>query len=93
MNKLPEHKRKQVLNMLVEGSSMRSISRVVGVSMNTVIKLLVDAGEACQAFYDEHVLNIQAQRVQCDELWPSATPKRRTYPQSFPKVLVMYGLG
>ena len=36
--------------MLVEGSSMRSISRVADVSINTVTKLLVDAGEACQKF-------------------------------------------
>lgn len=47
MNKLPTEKRVQILNMLVEGSSMRSISRVVRVSINTVTKLLIDAGEAC----------------------------------------------
>ena len=41
MNKLPEHKRIQALNMLVEGSSMRSIERVVGVNINTVMKILV----------------------------------------------------
>ena len=55
MNKLPRAKRSQILNMLVEGSSMRSISRVVGVSLNTVTRLLVDAGEACAAFHDEAV--------------------------------------
>ena len=36
MNKLPTHKRVQILSMLVEGSSMWSISRVVDVSINTV---------------------------------------------------------
>ena len=71
--------------MLVEGSSMRSISRVVGVSMNTVIKLLVDAGEACQAFHDEHVLNIQAQRVQCDELWAFCYSKEKNVSPEFPE--------
>ena len=44
MNKLPLEKRVQILTMLVEGSSLRSISRVCGVSINTVTKLLVDAG-------------------------------------------------
>ena len=48
MNKLPLEKRVQILSMLVEGSSMRSISRVCGVSINTVTKLLVDAGELCE---------------------------------------------
>jgi transposase-like protein len=47
MNKLPLEKRVQILTMLVEGSSLRSISRVAGVSINTVTKLLVDAGTVC----------------------------------------------
>ena len=53
MNKLPLAKRVQILSMLCEGSSMRSISRVADVSINTVTKLLVDAGEACLALHDE----------------------------------------
>jgi len=69
MNKLPTEKRVQILNMLVEGSSMRSISGVVGVSINTVTKLLVEAGEACAAYHDANVRNVKAQRVQCDEIW------------------------
>ena len=69
MNKLPLAKRVQILSMLVEGSSMRSISRVVDVSINTVAKLLVDAGEACAAFHHEHVRDVKAERVQCDEIW------------------------
>ena len=69
MNTLPLHKRVQILHMLVEGSSMRSISRVVGVSINTVTKLLVDAGSVCQAYHDETVRGIKAKRVQCDEIW------------------------
>ena len=40
MNKLTHEKRVQILNMLVEGSSMRSISRVADVSFNTVAALL-----------------------------------------------------
>ena len=69
MNKLPENKRIQILNMLVEGSSMRAISRVVGVSINTVTKLLVDAGIACNRIHNERVQDVRASRVQCDEIW------------------------
>ena len=47
VKKLPLAKRVQILSMLCEGSSMRSISRVADVSINTVFKLLADAGEAC----------------------------------------------
>ena len=53
MNKLPLAKRVLILNMLCEGSSLRSISRVVDVSINTVTSLLVDAGQACLAIHDE----------------------------------------
>ncbi len=69
MNKLPLEKRVQILSMLVEGSSMRSVSRVAGVSINTVTKLLVDAGRMCAAFHDEKVRNVTAKSVQCDEIW------------------------
>ena len=48
---------------------MRSISRVADVSINTVAKLLLDAGEACEAFHDETVRGVASKRVQCDEIW------------------------
>ena len=69
MNRLPTDKRVQILNMLVEGMSMRSVSRVAGVSINTVSKLLVEAGEACAAYHDAAVRDVPASRVQCDEIW------------------------
>jgi len=69
MNKLPLAKRTQILAMLCEGSSMRSISRVADVSINTVSKLLVEAGEACLAIHDETVRGVKASRIQCDEIW------------------------
>src|SRR6056297_979326 len=69
MNKLSTHKRVMILNMLIEGMSMRAVSRTVGVSINTVTKMLVEAGEACAAYHDEAVRNVKANRVQCDEIW------------------------
>ena len=69
MNRLPTDKLVQILNMLVEGMSMRSISRVAGVSINTVSKLLVEAGEACAAYHDDAVRDVHASCVQCDEIW------------------------
>ena len=53
MNKLPLEKRVQMLSMLCEGSSMRATSRVADVSINTVSKLLVDAGLVCAQFLQE----------------------------------------
>ena len=80
MNKLPLEKRVQILHMLVEGSSMRSISRVVGVSFNTVAKLLADAGVACVAYHDEHVRNVRAKRLQCDEILSFCYAKAKNVP-------------
>jgi hypothetical protein len=48
---------------------MRAISRMEGVSLNTVSKLLIDAGLVCARFHEENVRNVHAKRVQCDEIW------------------------
>jgi IS1 family transposase len=77
MNKLPSAKRVLILQMLCEGSSMRSIARTADVSINTVAKLLVDAGKACAAFHDEHVRGVKAQRAQCDEIWSFTYAKQK----------------
>ena len=55
--------------MLVEGSSIRSISRVLGISTQTIMKLLVDAGTACREFHDLAVWGLTPNHVECDELW------------------------
>ena len=87
MNKLPVTKRAMILSMLVEGMSMRSISRTLGVSINTVTKLLVDAGEACATYHDETVRGIRGhRRVECDEIWSFVYAKERAvrYAKSAP---------
>src|SRR5437016_366970 len=82
MNRLPIEKRAQILAMLCEGSSMRSISRVVGTSINTVARELVLAGEACAAFHDEKVRGVKAARVQCDEVWSFCYAKEANAPKT-----------
>lgn len=77
MNTLPHVKRVQILAMLCEGSSMRSISRVADVSINTVTKLLVEAGEACLDLHDDTVRNVKASRIQCDEIWSFCHAKQK----------------
>jgi IS1 family transposase len=77
MNKLDIKTRIAILNMLVEGSSMRSISRITGVSINTVTKLLEDAGKACAAYHDVTVRNVGSKDVQCDEIWSFCYAKEK----------------
>ena len=77
MNKLDTKARVQILSMLVEGSSMRSIARVTDVSFNTIAKLLADMGSVCDAFHDENVREVKAKRVQCDEIWSFTYAKQK----------------
>lgn len=77
MNKLPVAKRVQILSLLCEGASMRSISRLTSVSINTVSKLLVDAGQACAVFHDEMVRDVRSRRVQVDEMWSFTYAKQK----------------
>ena len=63
--------------MSVEGSSLRSISRITGASINTITKLLVDAGRACIDYHDENVRGVQSVRVQVDEIWEYVYAKER----------------
>lgn len=59
---------------------MRSISRIAEVSINTVSKLLVDAGKACAAFHDEKVRGVKARKVQVDEIWSFTAAKQKNIP-------------
>ncbi len=69
MNKLPIAKRVQIINLLVEGNSMRSTSRIADVSINTVTKLLVDVGRACMNFHNDNVIGLTSTKIQADEIW------------------------
>jgi len=92
MNKLPLHKRTQIINLLVEGNSLRSTSRIAGVSINTVTKLLVGVGRACEKFHNEKVVNVNSRRVQCDEIWSFVYAKEKNKPDNMENV-GMFGLG
>jgi IS1 family transposase len=81
MNKLSTSKRTQILQMLCEGSSMRSISRIVDISINTVTKLLVDAGKACSDYQDQVFHNLTCNHLQCDEIWSFAYAKEKNVPE------------
>ena len=80
MNRLSTEKRATILGLLVEGMSMRAVSRATGVSINTVTKLLVDAGEACAEFHDETVRGVRSRRVQADEIWAFCYAKKKNVP-------------
>jgi len=69
MNKLPRDKRVQIIALLVEGMSLRAVTRTTGMSINTVTKLLIDAGKACSEYQDRVFHNLACKRLQVDEIW------------------------
>lgn len=80
MNRLSLQDRTQILSLLVEGNSLRAITRITGKSINTVTKLLVDVGTACDLYQNEHLRNLKCKRVQVDEIWSFVGMKEKNVP-------------
>jgi IS1 family transposase len=68
---------------LVEGNSIRSTVRMTGAAKNTVTKLLVDLGEACAAYQNETLRNLDCRTFECDEIWNFCYAKQRNVPHEF----------
>jgi hypothetical protein len=69
MNRLPLAKKVAVISALVEGCSIRSTSRMTGVAKGTILRLLAEVGTACAEYQARTLRNIDAKRVQVDEIW------------------------
>ena len=77
MNRLPMAKRVQIISSLVEGNSLRSTTRMTGVSINTVTKLLIDVAVACADYQNETLRGLTCKRIQCDEIWQFIYAKKK----------------
>jgi IS1 family transposase len=83
MNSLNIKRKAAILSLLCEGNSIASTCRITGAAKNTVIKLLLEVGEACDAYQDRVLRNLNCQRVQCDEIWSFVGSKEKnTTPKS-----------
>jgi IS1 family transposase len=90
MNRLPVERRAQIVGLLAEGNSLRAASRLADVSINTVTKLLLDVGAACEKYQDETLRNLKSRRIQCDEIWAFVYAKAKNLPEKY-KGAVGYG--
>lgn len=79
MNRLDPSVRALILRCLVEGNSIRATTRLTGASKNTVAKLLIDAGRACQAYQDANLNDLPCKRVQVDEIWSFVYAKNKNF--------------
>src|SRR5277367_3461926 len=83
MNRMNIEQRAQIVSLLVEGNGINVITRITGVAKNTVLKLLADLGEACEAYHDQHVRGLTSKRIQADEIWSFCYAKRRNVPAEY----------
>lgn len=66
--RLPMDKAAQVLRLMVEGMSVRSIERITGVHRDTILRLLLLAAEKINAKLRHTFENLEIARIQCDEI-------------------------
>lgn len=57
------------LQLLLEGNSIRSTERICQMDRNTIMSLLLKAGERCQRLMDEKLVNLDVRDVEVDEIW------------------------
>ncbi len=67
-----------VLRMLLEGMSIRSCERLTGVHRDTILSLMVEAGESCRRFMEANIIKVPAETIECDEQWAFIFCKRKT---------------
>ncbi len=80
-NVLSEEKQAMILRPLCEGNSIRATARMTGTSKNTVSRLLRIVGAHCKNYHDRFVRDIDAKRVQADEIWSFVGAKERNVPK------------
>jgi len=66
-----------VLKLMVEGMSIRSIERIAGVHRDTILRLLVFAGERCLKLMDARLRNLNTRYLEVDEIWTFVQKKHR----------------
>jgi IS1 family transposase len=66
---LPTEKITEIIRLLVEGCSVRSIERVTGTHRDTILNVLMLVGERCERLLESKIQGLPVQDVQCDEIW------------------------
>lgn len=74
---VPEDKALLAIQLLLEGTSVRSAERITQLHRDTILRLLAVAGERCTKLMDEKMRNLRCQKIQGDELWAYVGKKQR----------------
>ncbi len=74
---VPEDKALLAIQLLLEGTSIRSAERITQLHRDTIMRLLILAGERCEKVMDEKMRNLRCQRIEADEAWGFVGKKQR----------------
>lgn len=77
MNILKTEKQETTIAALVKGTSIRSVERMTGIHRDTIMRLMVRAGQNCAEIHDHYMHNLKCHRVQIDEIWCFVGKKQR----------------
>src|SRR4026207_1336464 len=74
-------KKAQIVAMLAEGNSIRTIERITGVHRDTIMRLGVRVGEACVQIMDTKMRGLSCKQIEVDEIWGFIGAKRKNAPR------------
>ena len=66
---IPWDKALLAVQLLLEGNSIRSTERISGLNRNTIMRVLVLAGEKGEKVSEAMIQNVPVSEVQADEIW------------------------
>ena len=87
-NILPLEKQTMAIHALAEGNSIRSIERMTGIHRDTIMRLGVKVGQACQNLLDEKMQNLELGSIEVDEIWGFIGKKQKMVRRSDDRSLV-----
>jgi IS1 family transposase len=74
---VPLEKAALALQLLIEGNSVRSTERITGLHRDTILRLLVLAGERCEKLLGRMIVNVPVRDVELDEIWGFCFKKQK----------------
>src|ERR1700680_1820487 len=75
----------EIVTLLMEGMSVRAVSRVTGAHQGTILSLLLTVGNKCRNLFDSRVRGIRPRFVQADELWTFVHTKKKNLGSDDPR--------
>ena len=67
----------RAIRLLAEGNSLRSTSRLTGLTVPTLLKLVKVAGKRADFAMDKHLKGVKCRSLQIDEMWTYVNTKQR----------------